>query len=681
MKHFYHLFHIGSIICLFVGALSAGQKPHRRCIGEFFKDKSKNTTDRRNLLSSLHQETVCESYWQGNACQRGKVGQKERYHVMILLSEIHQEFLAIAAGLLTDPQFQVTTQYFVSESSNKSNASVRDDILSRHPCKPDSKIRDSLSVIKIGIDFDESTCTPTTASEPFDLCSIRQAPQMIAVLQSTMQSPAFSASTLRMPDVMVMDTSNVAGLLLAETLEIPAVILGTHKSMDLAIEHDPEWTPNPDWHFFYRLYRVLCQRVYSLSLTTAFLELNKNRRQMGLVPLSRPTDYFLPVVAILVEYLPQDIVPDISQNYWNIVHITGAMQPPCTPCISVPKQTSSRKRKSAEVLVALPYNSSAEDVRSLLKGLFMARSSLETYDDCEWDPLSCRNDAANFTVTWLDFGKNMDFFPEVVPSFVTREPSLGLLDSLSRHPNTVTVLAHCDSNFPIVSELGVSILCVWQSERLPEVTSVLLNRTGRLEHREIARHLISSLRSRTLEYESSIRKDDVHLDGLSKAVSLLRVVAATQREHAPWRSTPLMQQVISRTLVDSLQPVHSEQGETGVFEEELPYDAFTVLIALIVVLSTGIYILLRDSFPSLRRSQRSHYRTGDFSGGIMTRLPDLDDAVMMLADWYKEQPPLILSVDDSIEQTHSTKMSKKALESSRNHHHHPASSTRRKKRK
>jgi hypothetical protein len=681
MKHFYHLFHIGSIICLFVGALSAGQKPHRRCIGEFFKDKSKNTSDRRNLLSSLHQETVCESYWQGNVCQRGKVGQKERYHVMILLSEIHQEFLAIAAGLLTNPQFHVTIQYFASESSNKSNASLQDDILSRHPCKADSKIRDSLSVVKIGIDVDECTCTPTMASEPFDLCSIRQAPQMIAVLQSTMQSHAYSASTVMMPDVMVMDTSNVAGLLLAETLEIPAVILGTHKSMDLAIEHDPEWTPNPDRHFFYRLYRVLRQRVYSLSLTTAFLELNKNRRQMGLGPLSRPLDYFFPVVAILVEYLPQDIVPDISQNYWKIVHITGAMQPPCTPCISVPKQTSDRKRKSAEVVVALPCNSSAEDVRSLLKGLIMARSSLETYDECEWDPLSCRIDAANFTITWLDFGNNMDFFPEAVPSFVTREPSLGLLDSLSRHPNTVTVFAHCDSNAPIVSVLGVSILCVWQSERLPEVSSVLLNRTGRLEHTEIARHLISSLRSRTLEYESSTTKDNVHLDGLSKAVSLLRLVAETHREHAPWRSTQLMQQVISRTLVDSLQPVHSEQGETGLLEEELPYDAFTVLVALIVVLSTGIYILLRDSFPSLRRSQRSHHRTGNFSGGVMTRLPDLDDAVMMLADWYKEQPPLILSVDDSLEQTHSTKISKEALESSRNHHHHPPSSTRRKKRK
>jgi hypothetical protein len=609
---------------------------------------------------------------------------------MMFISEIHQEYLALAAGLLSD-QFKVSIQYIFPEGDNEpkvdNGVSLREEILSRIPCKADSKIKDSLEVVNLNMSASNSSMQggdcKLTANEPFDRCTIKKAPEMISAFQSyTTHSEYFTShSPGERPDIFVMDTTLVAGLLLSEKLQIPTVAIGTHNAFDLTIEHDPHWSPNTNWQLPYRLYRVVRQRLYSLSLTRSFIELNRLRRRTGLRPLTNPMDYFLPVVTILVEYSSKTIGTFDNQDYWRRVYITGAIQPPCFPCTPASKSSSKRKRPRKIVMISLPHPGTAEDIRSILRGLILARSLIEEYDECEWDPLSCRNEATEFQIVWLDFGNNMDFFPEILPNFVTRELSLGLLDSLTRHPNTISVLAHCDSNTRVASMLGVSVICVTQSSRLPNV-SLLLNQTGTVEHRDVARKLISVLRRHTVDHDSSTVDDSVRLDGLSRAIALLRLVGKSQRSNRPWDSTRHMQQALSQVVTDSLCPVvvssKHHQGEMEFLEDDLPYDSFTVLVAWIVVLSSGMYVLL-DSVFTTWRPRRSHYRSDNPSDGILTRLPDLDDAWEALIDWYSNQPSL-LEINEASSEQRNRSLKSNHRSSHNSGHHHPSTVRRRKRR-
>ena len=139
------------------------------------------------------------------------------------------------------------------------------------------------------------------------------------------------------------------------------------------------------------------------------------------------------------------------------------------------------------------------------------------------------------------------------------------------------------------------MLCASQSERIPKVSPVLLDQTGRLDHREIARQLISSLRSRTVEYKSSTRNDEIQFDGIPLAVEMIRVVASTQRRYRhSWRyDVRRMQQVVSKEIHNALGHTSQEDnlGESDFLDDSLPYDTFTVLIALIVLIISTCYLL------------------------------------------------------------------------------------------
>eukprot|EP00538_Stauroneis_constricta_P010587 CAMPEP_0119564230 /NCGR_PEP_ID=MMETSP1352-20130426/26286_1 /TAXON_ID=265584 /ORGANISM="Stauroneis constricta, Strain CCMP1120" /LENGTH=50 /DNA_ID=CAMNT_0007612961 /DNA_START=20 /DNA_END=168 /DNA_ORIENTATION=- len=39
--------------------------------------------------------------------------------------------------------------------------------------------------------------------------------------------------------------------------------------------------------------------------------------------------------------------------------------------------------------------------RLLVGGLAIARASLDKYDDCDWDPMTCQNEARDFQVNWV----------------------------------------------------------------------------------------------------------------------------------------------------------------------------------------------------------------------------------------------------------------------------------------
>lgn len=692
MKHrLYRVLRRTVVLLLLLFSLSVtvdGSKLNRRCLGETLR----NSVDvaRRERLQLLHRNTTCDKCPSGRLLpkyERRSIG--DSYHVMIFLTDDNDEFTSLAAGLLETEQFQVTILRFQGESEK---SSLHDYIFSRIPCKHEAWVRESLTVVDMLVlnqsqGRDETSSSPwtkengnnrtckLTAPCPFDPCTIQTAPKIFQVLNSYMTSKTQVTDEIleTRPDVLVMDASFVGGLIFAERWKIPTVVTASHHTLDLAIDHDPDWMPNPEWHIVYRFYRIILQRMYSLSLTKAFMEVNQLRRELQLRPLRSPVDYFLPVVALLVEFLPTDMIPVVKprENWQSRVHITGSLQTSCTPCLTLsslpPFKSSSttyQKLNSTIIVVAPPPNCTAKYNRMLMRGLILARSSLEQYDECEWDSLSCQKEATGFSILWLDFpNDSAEYFPDFVPPYVVREPSVGLLDTLSRHPNAIAAVIHCDSDSQILSStLGVSVLCISQNERLPPPTQTSSSENNRLlgdgkqelDPREIAAQLLGLLRRRNLEQEDSDEKqtkDGPRLDGLSRTVSIVRQVAATNRKQGPWGDVLQMQRVVAQAVCDYIKSTTLESvattnallDQSHTFDEQQPYDTFTVLVAWFVLFSSSLYVFFKDFLLGRWRPRRNHHhhRGDSLSEGILTRLPDLDDAWVTLVQWYREQPVLM----------------------------------------
>jgi len=261
-----------------------------------------------------------------------------------------------------------------------------------------------------------------------------------------------------------------------------------------------------------------------------------------------------------------------------------------------------------------------------------------------------------------------------------------LLDTLIRYPNTIAVLAHCDSELLGVASLGVGLLCTSQHDDIPPLVSASpgdvskaavpnsvygmpvyrLKRStdSTMDSKEIAKQLLYMLRQISVELDKS-SPTSVASTGLERAITIVRTTAKTQREKTPWKSLQNMQEVTSEAINEALFKLDIVDGEEEQvysnptadtidelrkaeldFDEQQPYDAFTVLIAWLVFLASAAYLLLKDSAVIMhwrRRRMNIHHRGYSISDGILSRLPDLDDAWETLWMWYREQPALIIS--------------------------------------
>jgi hypothetical protein len=273
--------------------------------------------------------------------------------------------------------------------------------------------------------------------------------------------------------------------------------------------------------------------------------------------------------------------------------------------------------------------------------------------------------------------------------------------------------------------MGISVLCVSQVERLPpprktEIAVLPKRKDGKiqqqlqqLDHRQVAVELLKLLRRRNAaatkknsnESPPPEEENASRLDGMSTAISIVKSVAEAQRTHVPWESIAQMQRVASQAARDavshrdddnnnnnhttassssssSLSSVE-QQPPNAFFDDQQPYDTFTVLIAWLVLLSSGLYILLKDFLLARWRPRRT--RGDSLSDGILTRLPDLDDTWSILMQWYQEHPDLV-GVDSILnsaarggEENNNNKAGG-TNNNSNNHHHTPGHLRRRRKR-
>jgi hypothetical protein len=615
-------------------------------------------------------------------------------------------------------------------------------------------------------------------------------------------------------DVIIHDGAFLGGLMFSEMIQTPVVAIASYQTLHLALEHDPEWAgpSSPDWSFIYRMYQIWKQRMYSLSLTNAFMKVNKMRRQQSqqqehyqsaaftiLPRLKSPTDVYLPVAAFLVEAAPKHMIIDqiatatmpkttgtnklplaswddddddddddgdddgmivkgattvpsrslalreISSKIGGVdrIHFTYPIIPPCSPCLETTSSDNNlgmfaTQADSQPVIMVSPSTigsfysnrlSSPEWTRALMKELVAVRRSLESYDECSWDNLSCTKTGLDkFRIVWLkslnpkDGGD--DHLPSVLPDYVNVVPSISLLDSLVRHPTTVVVLTHCGTETQAVSWLGVDVLCVSRSDRIPsnkEDETVDDDQLGRFgpnimqsrknstqrQIRGLWRHIsdtadvgIELLRtikrrqklkanldapsSKADEHDNSIISSGLHssMNGMNQIVSIVKAVAAVRRSRSQFKSVNDMNRVTSQAAKKILQTTWTKTlikddniatllasrtySDGYAVDDMQPYDTFTVLMSWLVVLAALVYILIRDfsirrfsKSPKSWSSSSSYYHHRNHSSnssndnylskkGILTRLPDLDDAWDALIAWYHEQPSLLAgSVSDS----------------------------------
>lgn len=594
------------------------------------------------------------------------------------------------------------------------------------------------------------------AAHPLDRCAIEMAPAVLKLLlgavdihikpktrgqmkpssndRNTNNEVFGNDGTDSLDFVMVMDASFLGGLLFSEMKLIPTIAIGSHHTLMLAIEHEPKWNPSPKRMTMDRMDKIFLQRLYSFGLTGDFIRANQMRHSLGLQQLKRltsPLDHLLPVVALLVDLIPSDVTHTLStsislhngdgsrernnsddlhageQRYGYRVHNIQPLLSPCTLCLG--QRTPWKNENNSSVIMVAPQTGlSAKWIRSLIRALSMTKQSLEGYDDCLFDRISCQNGVVGFEVDWLTMrGEEDDNFPPVVPSFIHREVSVSLLDSAIRNQNTMVALIHCDSESNILASFGIEVFCISQNNRISKIDSVgdLLYEKGygsdsasfdlayardspsrllqesisreNINPEEVATKLLSVLRRKSTGSETSITTEQTCstrkrnravatwiASGLQRTVTIVQAAAQVHRANS-WDNLQEMQRITSSAITkalhsmdDILQDENFEQVDNNrerVGGKQEVYDGFTVFLAWLVFLSAIIYIIFKESTVMKRwRQHRHHYyhrNGGSFIDSILIRLKDLDDAWDLLLSWSSEfssTRPVLETRDDHI---------------------------------
>jgi len=648
-------------------------------------------------------------------------GEDRPYHVVVPLMEHHPIHYEIITGLLVaginvsifyiqetntfsdiddDDDDVVDDDDEPQQLKNHNNTSeiILSNVFSRIPIYDNylERARDSFTLIELELNeyYDTTDGTKmkndhcrahnrTTADHPLEKCEIQIAPSVFNLLQQNIKNYVNpikgvegkhnnmnssddknnanddSKHSSEFDFIMLMDASFHGGLLFSEINMIPTIATGSHRTLKLAVEQEPNWFPSPKQTKFNRLGSILRQRFYSIGLTSVFLRANKMRHSLGLQlqSLKCPIDCFISVVALLVDFVPSkdSLSSTLSppndnnscsstskenynsesrggQRYANRVHQIEPFLSPCTPCLQQPASLNA-ERNANVIMVAPPAGKSAEWTRSLIRALTLARQSLEGYDECLFDRASCQNGVLGFEVDWLNTKKkgkedNIDNFPPVVPSFIHNKISNNLLDSAIRSPNTIVALISCDSEPNVLTSFGIEVFCVSQSDRHigDDFDGSAVNLNGRdppsqlllkslnqkiLDPEVIAIQLLKVLRRKSIGFAKSTtgtkhsldkRNKEVATevtDGLQRTLTIVLTAAQVHRE-TDWDSLQDMQRVTSKAIMDSINHIADinilkSQHTESYFDEQQSYDASTVFIAWLVFLSATIYIILKDS--------------------------------------------------------------------------------------
>jgi hypothetical protein len=721
-------------------ATSTSTSSSRRCIGQALFQFQQNSTQERNFcgLQQVLWNTTCSKCTTAATSLSSSSLDDTRnltlFHVTMVVTgpSNNDELISLSAGLLTE-NVQVTLLLIVdhhhSNTNNISNTTWKDtittQILNGVPCEQESTAKRLLSsrILVVHEELSEPCRQHQTPFLQSAACGLEMVNSTLHLLQQQQPYSNNATNVWILQATSLDDPTLIGALLYAEQFQLATIALTDSKAiLDLVLQHNPEWTPGGN--IITRMLALLHQRWYSLGLTRTVLRWNYIRRQLSFSAL-HPMDFFPTVVTLIVPWWAReeeedatmaarttDILEDSSSSSSPISRshnrvLFGSMYPPpCSPCLeedtvlppSPPSaatvvQDDNVTTASTMVILVQPPRVLAYDdwtpasIRELIRGLALVKTSLESYDDCEWDSLTCWK-PQHVRVVWLmgeEKENDTQLLPIVWPSFVHPEPggaNTNLLDSIARQPkdvSTTMVLSSCEQgDTQVLRNWGVRVMC-WSSIPL----------SSSYQARDLAIRLLELLRQPVAIWNSTATSPSPSssLD-LPQVVSLVRRIAETQQQQkTPWTSIEQMQRQINLALWEPSESSFLEEDELLLTHP--PYDTFTVLIAWLVILASLGYIGLKDSSVSstLRWKTRRHTSAASSMAqdGILKRLPDLDEAWTALVDWYKDQP---LILRESPLTTTSTSLRNRAMSetshgghsNSHNHHHHSGNIRRRRKR-
>jgi hypothetical protein len=649
--------------------------------------------------------------------------------LLILPYPVSGTWLSLMTGLLLSRQFHVTIlkeqphnqSGSVLEHQDIDALRLRSAILSGIPC--DDRARETVHkqlviwniIPSCNGGNDDSYPHHQGSVDHFNTCGIQDFPSI-----------THRVSEVWKPDVVLTDASWIGSFWMAEQWNLPTVSVASHPFSipPLIVEPRMDWMPLSDLSWWPQIPSLLRQRWYSAGLTAFFMRLNKKRRELKLPHYRQPLEHLASSVAILSEFgispVPtrtRDVAGDDHyqhQHYsttsgrksnWDNIHITGPILPPCNPCVvhdtasgstststpplfqsssttkifrsawrdtmSTASTTSSKTAKIATskshsiILVVPPTDPSALTIRTLIQGLYSARSSLLAYDECDWDSLHCQKAANGFKIKWFDsfetIENNNRFFPPVTSADFSREYSISLLDSVARyhHPSNnnkspataiVLVILPCqDRNARILPMVfGISVLCFdhypyQYHQSAPPIISTTAGltddrqRMARLlltpdtNHREVAARILHLLRNRQqLDHQQKTKKailsktnshgrfdGRLPFDGLERAVSIIQRIAEANRaaNRHPWMNLAEMQNVLSHAVHNLTKKTtthrhcdHNEDSQSSPSAPS-PFDTLTVFLAWSILVASMLYIMWQELLISFNGSlwRRTHH--------------------------------------------------------------------------
>jgi hypothetical protein len=716
----------------------------RRCMGQALFELQHNSTQERSFrgLQQVLWNTTCSKCTTTTLSSSSSLDDAQNrtlFHAtMVVTGPSNDELISLVAGLLTE-NVQVTLLLIVDDNfnnissntsrsdnirSNTSRSAMNDtiittQILNRVPCEQESTAKRLLSTRLLAVHEElpvQCQHQPSSLQSACGLEMVNSTLHLLKQQQQQQRQDSNNATNVWILQATSLDDPTLVGALLyAEQLQLPTIALTDSKAiLELVLQHDPEWTACGN--IISRMLALLHQRWHSLGLTRTVMRWNHIRRRLSF-PVLHPMDFFPTVVTLIVPWaqedttattteLPEDTISSPIPTSPNRVLFGSIYPPPCSPCLekedTVPPTSppslatvqDDNATVSTMVILVQPPGLVDDDwtpasIRELVRGLALVKTSLESYDDCEWDSLTCLK-PQHVRVVWLGGGKDAHAQFPILPSFVHPEPvNTNILDSIARQPkevSTTMVLSSCQQgDTQVLHNWGVRVMC-WSSIPSPSSSSY--------QARDLAIRLLELLRqpvavwntTDTTTSSSSSSSPSSSSLGLPQVVSLVRRIAETQQQQqkTPWTNIEQMQRQINQALWEH----HGLPSESSSLEEDEllthpPYDTFTVLIAWLVILASIGYIGLKDTSSSsnLRWKTRRHTSAASSMAhdGILKRLPDLDEAWTALVDWYKDQP-LILR-ESSLTTTSTSSMptrrnrtmsetSHGGLSNSHNHHHH-----------
>jgi hypothetical protein len=452
-----------------------------------------------------------------------------------------------------------------------------------------------------------------------------------------------------LPAVLIVDASFVAGLLVAERLRLPAILLVATAADYLppilgrgpavaprataaatTTSHHGWWTPLRTW--FRVVATGLHDRLAALDLTSAFMALNRVRSQLQLGRVRRLADVWQASGNVLLSSDPQALLWQDSLPHVRI--LVDPLVPPCIPCLPTTSATHAPMiDRQPVVLVSVDFNRDSKvgrfQSRRLLQALELTRASLRELAQTDSTPSRCHAPFLNNT-THRDnclpyWHRRLNFtavfpstptWPDVPPDFVLVEDT-NFLDSLARH-QPMAVISSCTEGTMGTVTLGPPVLCLdwsWSA-------------------RATALHLLQLWSNQKPAALHSGTRPNLPDGGLEHIVTTIEQIGLLRdRYYQTWQNGLDMNRHLQRHFSQAEGVPLASSSQSGGWLE-----TFWVVISWLICITTALYIWFKDNATLWQRFRlrRSHYFRNPIP--ILSAVTDeMNLVVTLCSTWTVEQ--------------------------------------------